>query len=73
MGSVGLTLVGLLLFLCLYRAPQPEETPLLPKSRHTESVKEPIPASVEQGLMNQQEKRLEEVSGFFDKRDEEHN
>ena len=29
MGSAVLTLVGLLLFAYLYRAPQPEETPLL--------------------------------------------
>ena len=36
MGSALLTLVGLLLFAYLYRAPQPEETPLLPEKRHTE-------------------------------------
>lgn len=70
MGSVGLTLVGFLLFLCLYRAPEPEETPLLPENRHTASVEEPKIASVEQGLMNQQGKRLEEVSGYFNRSEE---
>ena len=73
MGSVGLTLVGFLLFLCLYRAPQPEETPLLPENRHTASVAEPKLASVEQGLMTHQGKTVEEVSGYFDRSEEEHN
>lgn len=41
MGSAGMTLVGLVLFLCLYRAPEPEEIALLPHKRHTESVEEP--------------------------------
>lgn len=41
MGSAGMTLVGLVLFLCLYRAPEPEQIPLLPHKRHTESVEEP--------------------------------
>ena len=40
-GSASITLVGLLLFLCLYRAPEPEKIPLLPHKRHTESVEEP--------------------------------
>ena len=53
MGSVGLTLVGLLLFLCLYRAPHSEETPLLPESRHTESVtEEPKLAKGSKGMKN---------------------
>lgn len=74
MGSAVLTLVGLLLFAFLYRAPQPEETPLLPEKRHTESVEEPILSSVEQGLMNPRGKRLEEVSGYFDRnKKEKHN
>lgn len=74
MGSAALTLVGLLLFAYLYRAPQPEETPLLPEKRHTESVEEPILSSVEQGLMNPRGKRLEEVSGYFDRnKKEKHN
>lgn len=41
MGSAGMTLVGLVLFLCLYRAPEPEQIALLPHKRHTESVEEP--------------------------------
>ena len=74
MGSAVLTLVVLLLFAFLYRAPQPEETPLLPEKRHTESVEEPILSSVEQGLMNPRGKRLEEVSGYFDRnKKEKHN
>ena len=41
MGSAGMTLVGLVLFLCLYRAPEPEQIALLPHKRLTESVEEP--------------------------------
>ena len=73
MGSAGLTLVGFLLFLCLYRAPEPEETPLLPDKGHTDSMEDPRLASVEQGLMNPQGKRMGEVSGYFDRSVEEHN
>ena len=40
MGSAGLTVVGSFLFVCLYRAPEPEETPLLPEDRHTASGEE---------------------------------
>jgi len=67
MGSALLTLDSLLLFAYLYRTPQPKETPLLPEKRHTESVEESILSSVEQGLMNPRGKRLEEVSGYFDR------
>ena len=66
MGSALLTLVGLLLFAYLYRAPQPEEMPLLSEKRQ-KSVEESIISSVEQGLMNPPGKRLEEVSGYFDR------
>ncbi|XP_068678815.1 uncharacterized protein [Montipora foliosa] len=73
MGSAGITLVGFLLFLCLYRAPEPEETPLLQDRRHAGSVEEsPILASLEQGLMNPQGKRMAEVSVYFDRSDEEY-
>ena len=62
-GSAGVTLVGFLLFLYLYRAPEPEAAPLLSDKRCTEPVEEPpILASVEQGMR--------EVSGYFDRNNE---
>lgn len=45
MGSAGLTVLGVTLFLCLFRPPKPEETPLLPENRRTSSLVD----SVEQG------------------------
>lgn len=70
-GSAGVTLLGFLLFICLYRAPEPEEEPLLPDKRCTEPVEEPpILASIERGLMNPKVKRMGELSGYFDKDDE---
>ena len=58
MGSAGLTFLGVILFLWLYRPPEPEETPLLPDNRHTSSLEETLVDSVEQGLMKSQDKRL---------------
>lgn len=66
MGSAGLTLLGFVLFLCLYRPPEPEETPLLPEHRHASSVEETLAGSVEQV------KRLTHVSGFQQRSQEEH-
>lgn len=45
MGSAGLTVLGVTLFLCLFRPPKPEETPLLPENRRTSTLVD----SVEQG------------------------
>lgn len=49
MGSAGLTVLGVTLFLCLFRPPKPEETPLLPENRRTSSLVEIEVNSVEQG------------------------
>lgn len=68
MGSAGLTLVGVILFLCLYRPPEPEETPLLPENRHTSSLEETLAGSVEQGLMKPHDKRLKNVSAGYQQR-----
>jgi len=37
MGSAGLTILGVTLFLFLYYPPEPEEIPLLPENRRTSS------------------------------------
>lgn len=49
MGSAGLTVLGVTLFLCLFRPPKPEETPLLPENRRASSLVEIEVDSVEQG------------------------
>jgi hypothetical protein len=60
MGTLSLTLLGFLLFVCLYRAPEPEETLLLPPADNPSAVKSITSvSSAEQGLMNPQDKRLE--------------
>lgn len=74
MGSLGLTLLGLLIFICLYRVPLPEEAPLLPGDRHTESQEErPTLAAAEQGEISPSHKRLEDVSGYFDSNKQQQN
>ena len=64
LGSAGLTLLGITLFLCLYRPPEPEETPPLPENRRTSSLEETLADSVERGLMKPHDKRLKNVSGY---------
>lgn len=63
MGSAGLIFLGVTLFLCLFRPPEPEEAPLLPENRRTSSLEETL-ALVEQGLIKPQDKRLKNVSGY---------
>lgn len=71
MGSAGLTLLGFVMFLCLYRPAEPEETPLLAGNQHTSSIEETLIGSVEQGLMDNNSKRLKYVSGFHQRSHEE--
>lgn len=64
MGSAGLTFLGVTLFLCLFRPPKPEETPLLPESSCTSLLKEKLVDSLEQGLVKPQDKGLKNVSRY---------
>jgi len=64
MGSAGLTCLSVTLFLCLFRPPKPEETPLLPESSYTSLLKEKLVDSVEQGLVKPQDKGLKNVSRY---------
>ncbi len=72
MGSAGLTLLGIILFLYLYRPPEPEEIPLLPENRRTSSLEDTLAGSVEQGLMTPHDKRLKHVSGYVQRSHEDH-
>ncbi|XP_031565685.1 uncharacterized protein LOC116300863 [Actinia tenebrosa] len=50
MGTLGLTILGLVLFVCFFREPEPEETPLLPAAGAT--LARDRTSSAEQGIVD---------------------